>query len=880
MNLKLTPMMKQYLEIKQQVSDALLMFRLGDFYELFFEDAKTASRVLDITLTGRDGGEQERIPMCGVPYHAVDQYLAKLVQEGYKVAICEQMEDPKSVKGIVKREIVRVITPGTAILDDDGEQRLLAVCIHATDAIEQEASLYAVALMDMLAGDLWMGETGDEDEVFNWLSLHRPVELLLAESSTSSPFWEEKLEKLGPLPVTFLSLRKQSVQDWRHSLSQMSAFETFPAQLESLTVGWAALSLLLQYVQETQRQTTLHIKQPILLGQEEILKMNPAAVTHLELFQTERTKEKKGSLYHHLNRTQTAMGARLLRRWMERPLARREPILERQEAISIFLSDVIARSALQQTLSNVSDMERLLGRIMFQKATPRDVLKLGLALQKVPAIREIANLPVQRLQQLLHQLPDVTHLSSLIVHQMVETPPVQLDAGPIFREGVDAKLDEYRDLSRNGKQWLAQFEQRERERTGIRTLKVGYNRVFGYFIEVSKTQVNQIPPEYERRQTLAAAERYTVAELKERESAILQAAEEAAHREAELFADLCRQLVEKRHELQLVSEVLAELDVYASLAEVAALYGYTCPEWTQEACLEIVAGRHPVIEAIPDLRFIPNDTRLSSDHNFMLITGPNMGGKSTYMRQVALLVLLAHMGSYVPAQSMRLSQFDEIFTRIGAADDIHSGQSTFMVEMMELAHILRHATGRSLVILDEIGRGTSTQDGLALAASVMDFLQATNKPLTLFATHYHELTQHAHQLPGVQNASVAVAESGHHIEFLHTLVMTAADRSYGIHVARLAGIPDWVLSKAQSYLSSFASEATLHLAASEENVPFGVKTKAEMHSEPQNSYYAAEILRALAELDVLQITPLQALQKLEEWSARAKEVMSWVSSKS
>ncbi|WP_258110107.1 DNA mismatch repair protein MutS [Alicyclobacillus sp. SP_1] len=876
----MTPMMKQYLEIKQQVPDALLMFRLGDFYELFFEDAETASRVLDITLTGRDGGEDGRIPMCGVPYHAVEGYLDRLIGHGYKVAICNQMEDPKQSKGIVRREIVRMVTPGTSLTDEGLERRSLG-------ALVESRGEYGLAIVDLLAGDVWMGSSFAAEEIRDWLLLHGPAEILFGSENlldelhvwypANAPMFTACPGAFDGSTVHSLMLRCFLKEEWE------------ALGLTSDAVAVQALYAVLDYAQTTQRQSIVHCKRPIFLTTPDALQMDATAIRHLELFETNRTRMKEGTLFHHLNRTQTVLGSRMLKSWLERPLGHLPTILQRQEAVEVLLLDGVRRAEIKQLLRQVADVERLLGRVVFQRATPKDLYRLGTSLAAAMAIRSFQFPKVSRVTDLQQGMPDVLPIVDLTVVRMHDNPPTSARDGGIWLQGVSSRLDELRLLASEGKQWIAAFEQRERDRTGIRTLKVGYNKVFGYFVEVSKGQSSLVPSDYERRQTLASAERYTLPELKLRESAILSAAEDANALEENMFNELCEQILAERHKIQACASCLAEIDALVALAEVAEAYGYERPEVHLGRGIDIKAGRHPVVEAGLAVSFVPNDCHLDEDNNFVVLTGPNMGGKSTYMRQIALIAIMAHIGSFVPARAARIGILDRIFTRIGAADDIHSGQSTFMVEMSEVSHILKHATSRSLVILDEMGRGTSTYDGLAIAEAVVEYLQSESRPFCLFATHYHELIALAQDVAGVRNASLAVAERGSSIEFLHVVVSEPADRSYGLHVARLAGISERVLERASLHLARREAQAKTEaeVSATHGIAPLAPPpSQSERHSNgPMETLAlrreldgAANLLRDIAAVDPLTTTPIDALIVLQTLVSRAKEVVErWVS---
>ncbi|WDL97304.1 DNA mismatch repair protein MutS [Alicyclobacillus sp. ALC3] len=877
-----TPMMQQYLDIKANYQHELLMFRLGDFYELFFDDALTASRVLEITLTGRDAGSAGRIPMCGVPFHAVEQYIARLIDHGYSVALCDQTEDPKQTKGLVKREVVRVVTPGTATYDEGALLRWLAAVVRADKA-------YGLAMIDVGTGAVWTAETDRMEVIREQLLQRPPAEILVYESASEDDAfrWLEPWRKT--LDICALTMRKPH----RHSLewaaetvrSQYGVASLTPLDLGLRPAATEALALALEFVQETQRLSMAHLRSPQNLLQEDCMVLDYAALRNLEVFETSRSRQRKGSLFDLLDNTKTAMGARTLRQWLERPLGRNSAIEERLDAVEAFVEDVFLRDHVQKSLGSVYDLDRLSGKVALGTANGRDLLAIARSLAALPLFAgPLSESDSVVLQEAAQALPDCAELTERLLTTLVDEPPVSVRDGGIIRTGVDSLLDKLKGANQEGKTWLAALEQRERERTGIKALKVGYNKVFGYYIEVSKANQHLVPTEYERRQTLSTGERYVVPELKEREAQILHAEEQAVLREYELFVALRDQVMARLADLQQASRHLGVIDALCALGEVAAVQQYRRPRISDERGLVIEQGRHPVVEAALPGQFVANDVRLGSDQAFILLTGPNMAGKSTYMRQVALIVLLAHIGSFVPAAAAEIGVVDRIFTRIGASDDLGAGQSTFMVEMVELAQILRQATDRSLVLLDEIGRGTSTYDGLCIAEAVMEALQQEGqRPLTLFATHYHELVETAEQLPSVVNYSVAVRESGSDITFLHTVVPRPADKSYGIQVAKLAGIPAPVLARATELLvlreaQHMHSTYMATAAASEGTDGPGLGVNA----QPVSLFASAaetELVTALAELDVDNLTPREAMRVLFALTDRAKEALSWATSK-
>lgn len=892
-------MMQQYQALKADHPDALLMFRLGDFYELFFDDAVVASQVLNITLTGRDAGQLGRVPMCGVPFHSLESHLQKLVEAGHRVAICEQLEDPRQAKGLVQRKVVRVVTPGTMVHDDSAANRFLAA------AVERNGE-WGLAAVDVGTGEVWCGQTERGDDAYEWLAAWKPAEILVYERALAWP-WLDRWLAQDPVRVTRRpEPRRPEAEAAQVLCSQYGVPNLAPLDLEERAAAAEAAAMAIQYARETQRSHLPHLRWPRDARQAGCLVLDQTARRNLELLETSRARQRQGSLFHLLNRTRTPMGQRLLRRWMERPLCDRAAIEQRLDAVEAFVSDLFLRAQTDALLRQVYDLDRLAGKLALGTANARDLLALARSIQVLPRLSELMSDRGGLLESLIRRLPDLASLAERVTSTLVDDPPVSVREGGLIRPGVDKELDELRALSTDGRRWLAELEQRERERTGIKSLKVGFNKVFGYYIEVSNANRHLVPPEYERRQTLAGAERYVLPELKEQEARILHAEEMAMEREYASFVALRDEVLARLADVQSASEVLAVIDVLLSLAAVSADRGYVRPVLREERGVHIVKGRHPTVEAEAAQPFVPNDVRLGENRHLLLITGPNMAGKSTYMRQTALIVLMAHMGCFVPAEAAEIGLVDRIFTRIGASDDLAAGQSTFMVEMVELAQILRYATDRSLVLLDEIGRGTSTYDGLCIAEAVMEYLTAPGRrPLTLFATHYHELTEAAARLPGAVNASVRVEETADGITFLHTVVERPADRSYGIQVARLAGVPDEVIRRADELLAAreaaaaaespgmgdaaggagFRTVAAGDMAA-HTGLP-GASSDRRGHASadrlhdsdgqplPLLSLTAGDLARRLASIDVVRTTPLEALQLLDDLVRQAKEVMAW-----
>ena len=860
---ELTPMMKQYLEIKEQNPDSILFFRLGDFYEMFAEDAKLASRELDLTLTSRDKGKhlkpaEEQIPMCGIPYHASESYIARLIAKGYKVAICEQMEDPAAAKGLVKRDIIRVVTPGTVTdagcLDEKSSNFLCAVYADSRSA--------GIAFCDITTGRAHLTSFTGKDRMehtVNELGRFSPAEAVLndgaySETALVTALREKfrcRVENAGErcflLPEAERSIRRQFGED---------AWNRLPAATPAAAM---ALGGLLSYLYETQKTDLSYINDLDYYEQGRFMELDLAARRNLELTQTLRGKEKKGSLLWVLDRTQTPMGGRCLRNWLERPLLNVAAITRRNGAVAALVERTIDREELIAALAGLGDMERLIGRIVYGTAGGRDLSALRSAVEKLPEIKgRLAAFSDRRLSELSGELDVLEDLGKRIAETICDEPPFSVREGELIRDGFHPEVDRLRHILKSGKGVIPEMEAREKERTGIRTLKIRYNKVFGYYIEVSNSYKGQVPETYVRKQTLAGAERYVTQELKELENSILTASDRVVALEYELFTQLRQEISAASSRVLKTAAAVAEADALASLAAVAARNGYCRPDVDESGCLEIKEGRHPVVERVlKDSLFVPNDTFLGEKENRVaIITGPNMAGKSTYMRQVALTVLMAQMGSFVPAAHARVGVVDRIFTRVGASDDLSAGQSTFMVEMTEVADILRCATKRSLLILDEIGRGTSTFDGMSIARAVLEHC-ANPKTLgakTLFATHYHELTELENSLPGTVNYNIAVKTRGEEIIFLRKILPGGADRSYGIEVAKLAGLPDKVLQRARQVLEELEAEGGVEYTA----------PRREAEQVSLGSISEEEVLDALRRCQPDTLTPIEAMSLLYE----------------
>jgi DNA mismatch repair protein MutS len=879
-----TPLMRQYAAVKKEHPTALLFFRLGDFYELFFDDAVVASKELQITLTSRNKEKGIAIPMCGVPYHAAEGYIGKLIRRGFKVAICEQMEDPKLVKKLVRREVTRVVTPGTAAdsaLGSD-ENNFLAAMVRVGDRV-------GFAALDLSTGEFRATEFSGENalrRVQEELEQLRPKELLygsmapLFEQAAQQPSFVRSESKSSsslkrPSPrATSATWAETPLEDWifspDHALPLLEnhfgvlSLEGFG--LAGKTAAASAAGAILHYVRSTQRGSLDHVDRIGWYERQNCLVLDAVTVRNLELIEPLFAGTDAGvTLFRSIDAAITPMGKRLLRAWLLRPSLDVGEINGRLDAVEAGVRDLVAREELRRALDGVLDLERLLSRVTLETANPRDVLALAVSLAKTPSIKAaVSRLAVTRLQSLHSALDELRDLRERIENTIVQEPPLSFADGGVISPGVDKDLDELRDLSRNSKLVLAQIEQRERTRTGITSLKVKFNSVFGYYIEISKSNLHLVPQDYDRKQTLVGAERFTTPELKEYEAKILDAQEKIVEIERRIFTELRTAIAAEAKRIRQTALALAEVDVLGSFAHIAALRNYCRPQFAADTgAIEIIEGRHPVIEQQElsggSERFVPNDLYLNdTTHNILLLTGPNMGGKSTYLRQTALTVILAQMGSFVPARSAKLSIVDRVFTRIGASDNLARGRSTFMVEMTETAAILHTATARSLILLDEVGRGTATYDGLAIAWAAVEYLHARVRAKTLFATHYFELTELAEQLEGVKNYHVSVKETGGGIVFLRKVEPGAADRSYGIEVAKLAGLPNEVVERAREVLvqHEFAEQqATIHLSPGA-TPPAAQLTIFTPLSQP--------VLEKLREVDLNRLTPLEALNLLAE----------------
>jgi len=902
--MQLTPMMQQYVQIKEQYKDCILFYRLGDFYEMFFEDAHICSKELEIALTGKSVGQEERAPMCGVPYHAVESYLSKLVSRGYRVAICEQVEDPKAAKGIVKREVIRIVTPGTnlntQVLDETKNNYLMAV-VHTTNA-------YGISIVDITTGDYYVTEVDNErklvDEIYKW----SPSEIICNDSFFVSGIDIDALKASNNVVLTPLEPWYFDDELCIRALKDHFSVATLDGLgLKDYTIGAIAAGCIMQFLRETQKNSLSHITKLTPYTYEKFMLLDSSTVRNLELTETIREKQKKGSLLWVLDKTKTAMGARLLRSYLEQPLIDYTLINQRLEAVCQLKDNMITREEMREYLNPIYDLERLMSKISYKSANPRDLIAFSSSLSMLPHIKFLMqSFDSVLLKGIYDELDSLEDISQLISQSIAEEPPLNVKEGGIIKEGYNEEVDRLRKAKTEGKDWLMDLETKEREKTGIKNLRIRYNRVFGYYLEVTNSYQNLVPDNWIRKQTLANAERYTTQELKDLEDIILGAEDKLFSLEYDLFCEIRDQIALEVKRIQITAKAIAKIDVFASLALVAEQNNYVKPEMNTSGSISIKNGRHPVVERmISHDMFVSNDTLLDNKNNrISIITGPNMAGKSTYMRQTALIVLMAQIGSFVPAGSAQIGIVDRIFTRVGASDDLASGQSTFMVEMTEVANILRNATKNSLLILDEIGRGTSTFDGLSIAWAVVEHISNTAVlgAKTLFATHYHELTELEGRLEGVNNYCIAVKEQGEDIVFLRKIVKGGADKSYGIQVAKLAGVPTSVLKRASEIVSELTGN-DLALKAKNLGLPEQMKEREEEFvqevfslddliqsaqqrstsgkkgskdsSSEQLSLFSMsgndDIITELRDMDIARLTPIDAINKLYNLQRKIKD---------
>ncbi|MBS7302579.1 MAG: DNA mismatch repair protein MutS [Lachnospiraceae bacterium] len=865
-------MMQQYIATKEQYKDCILLYRLGDFYELFFDDAIVVSKELELTLTGKSCGMEERAPMCGVPYHAIEGYLNKLVSKGYKVAICEQMEDPKLTKGIVKREVTRIVTPGTNLnaqsFEDNKNNYLM--CIAYYDEI------IGISIADVTTGDYYLTEVSDKNQLLDEIVKYNPAEIICNDAFLVSGIQIEELK--NRLGICIFSLDPHFFDEEQCKKILLKHFHVLSLQgigIEEFPIGTVAAGTLMQYLYDTQKNTLNHLTHIYPYLTSKYMLLDSSTRRNLELCETLRDKQKKGSLLGVLDKTKTAMGGRLLRKYIEQPLIDKDKIIYRQDAIDDFCKNPCERDEIREYLNPVYDLERLIGKISFHTANPRDLIALATSLRMLPPIKTVTGgMNAEALLHISEAIDGLEDICTLIDEAIIDEPPLQIREGGIIRDGYDKDIDTLRHAKTEGKSWLAALETEDRERTGIKNLRIKYNKVFGYYFEVTNSFKNMVPDDYIRKQTLTNAERYTTPRLKELEDTILNAEDKLVTLEYDKFCEIRDFIAGQLERIQKTAHEIARLDVFASFSLVAEQNHYVRPSLNEKGIIQIKDGRHPVVEKVIEHdMFIPNDTYLDNGKNCIsIITGPNMAGKSTYMRQSALIVLMAQIGSFVPAKKANIGIVDRIFTRVGASDDLASGQSTFMVEMNEVANILRNATPDSLLILDEIGRGTSTFDGLSIAWSVIEFISNTKilGAKTLFATHYHELTELEGKINNVNNYCIAVKEKGDDIVFLRKIIKGGADRSYGIQVAKLAGVPEIVIERAKEILSELLDKDILEKVQNI-SVPqkYDSKNKTEKPDDLELNQLSLfdtvkdeDVIEELKKIDISTLTPLDALNTL------------------
>ena len=870
---ELTPMMQKYMETKEQYKDCILFYRLGDFYEMFFDDALVASKELEITLTGKSCGMEERAPMCGIPYHAVEGYLSKLVSRGYKVAICEQVEDPKLAKGLVKREVIRVVTPGTNLNVQSleaGKNNYLLSIAYTSDGI-------GISAADVTTGDYYVTEVEDLKKLNDELMKYEPSEIICNEAFLVSGFDVSDLKSRLHISVNALESHMFDDDGCRRILMKHFKVNTLIGLgVEEFPTGLLAAGALLQYLYDTQKTDLEHFTHIYPYLTSKYMLLDSSTRRNLELTETLREKQKRGSLLWVLDKTKTAMGARLLRNYIEQPLIEKDEMEKRLDAIQELNQDSISRDELREYLNPIYDLERLLSKVTYKTANPRDLIAFRNSLEMLPPIKTVLSaFEKEELVEIREQIDGLEDIYQLIDEAIIEEPPISIREGGMIKDGFDETIDRLRSAKHDGKQWLAQLEEEDRERTGIKNLKIKYNKVFGYYFEVTNSYKDLVPEDYIRKQTLANAERYTTPRLKELEDTILNAEDKLQTLEYDVFCRIRDTIAQELVRIQNTAKAIAKLDVYASLSLVSERNHYVRPKLNEKGVIDIKDGRHPVVEQmITNDMFIANDTYLDNgSHCISVITGPNMAGKSTYMRQTALIVLMAQIGCFVPARTANIGIVDRIFTRVGASDDLASGQSTFMVEMNEVANILRNATSKSLLILDEIGRGTSTFDGLSIAWAVIEHI--SNRKLlgakTLFATHYHELTELEGKMNNVNNYCIAVKECGDDIVFLRKIVKGGADKSYGIQVAKLAGVPDMVIDRAKEIVEQLSDN---DITEKVQSIAIDNKNDSKAKKQPKydevdlaqmslfDTVTDEDILKELMEIEVTTLTPLDALNTL------------------
>ena len=858
-----SPMMQHYLETKKQYKDCVLFYRLGDFYEMFFEDAEIVSRELELTLTGKDCGQEKRAPMSGIPYHAADSYIAKLIEKGYKVAICEQVEDPKQAKGIVKREVIRVVTPGTVIESNLLEEKKNNYIM----AIYKSGLYFGISVCDISTGEFLATQIVEHNNfarLLDEISRYSPAEIIVSDMMFNS---KTEIEKIKERFETYISKESEESFDGEYELlsGMYNIIDDKNEKIKNLSdkkLAIYAINALLKYLEDTQKTSLDHINTIKIYNTTRYMALDINARRNLEITEKMRDKSKKGTLLWVLDKTSTSMGGRLLRRWLNDPLIDRKEINDRLDAVEELKDSIILRGDVVEALKKVYDIERLAGKISYGNANGRDMISLKNSVKQLPKIKKVLSTTgAGLLKEIYENIDTLDDIYEIIEKSIVDEPPIGVKDGGIIKIGYDPEIDKLKLATTEGKKWILELEAKEREQTGIKGLKVGFNKVFGYFIEVTKSNLSMVPDRYIRKQTLTNCERYITEELKNLENQILGAEERVVTLEYNAFCEIRSSIEKQIQRIQKTATLVSTLDVLVSFATVAEDMNYVKPEVDNGGVIDIKEGRHPVIEKmISNSNFVPNDTYLDEEGNRLaIITGPNMAGKSTYMRQVALITLMAQVGSFVPASYAKIGVVDKIFTRVGASDDLSMGQSTFMVEMMEVATILKEATKNSLVILDEIGRGTSTYDGLSIAWAVAEFIADKEKcgAKTLFATHYHELTELENKVEGVKNYSIAVKEKGEDIIFLRKIVDGGTDESYGVHVARLAGVPQVVTKKANEILQSLERRNVLNNKIIEQTPKKESADQIDMYN-----YKIAEVAHEIDRIDFNQLTPIDALNTL------------------
>lgn len=874
---KLTPMMKQYMEIKEKYKEHILFFRLGDFYEMFFEDALKASRELEIALTGRDCGLEERAPMCGVPYHSADSYIARLIEKGYKVAICEQIEDPSKAKGIVKRDVIRVISPGTVIdpemLNDELNNYILTI-------IEDEKGI-GIAYCDITTGELNTTQFSGENKykvLYDEILKINPKEILISNENDYSKKLINDLRKIDNILITEFPrggfTYKKSVEIIKN---HFNIFSLDSIGLSDKRLCIMAIGGILDYVKETQRVSLIHINNINLYSHNQYMLLDKYTRRNLELVETLMGNKKKGSLLWVLDKTCTSMGARTLRKWIEEPLTNVKQINERLDSVEVFYNDIILRDELKELLKKIYDLERLSSKLVYGNINARDLICLKTSIGVLPDIKKkIENVKKGQLNHVYEKIDTLEDVFELLDKSIEKDPPLSIKEGGIIKSSYNSELQRLREIIKNGKQWIIDLEAKERERTGIKSLKIGFNKVFGYYIEITKSNIKNAPEDYIRKQTLANSERYIMPELKEIESSLLGAEEKIADLEYRLFVEIREEILKNVDRILKTAKAIAQLDALLSFAEVSYSQGYIKPTVNSSKSIILKESRHPVVEKVSrDELFVPNDTLLDDEENiFYIITGPNMAGKSTYLRQVALNVLMAQIGCFVPASEAIIGVVDRIFTRVGASDNLAQGQSTFMVEMSELSNILHNATANSLIILDEIGRGTSTYDGLSIAWAVVEYISDRRilGAKTLFATHYHELTELEGKIRGVKNYCISVKEVGEDIVFLRKIIRGGADKSYGIQVAKLAGLPEKVVERSKELLSKL-EESDINKERDEIACDSSLTINETTELTKQLNFFENEynhVIDELRKIEVINLTPIEALNKLYEIVKKVK----------